>query len=188
MEKEIPLSELLKASMKVDNNIKAREAEAERNAFFNRMGLQAAAQPIPALAVPAPAASTEALAASLASGGQSPSPVGEGSQIEGGEPLAALYPDDDEPNTDEVKENGTDENGQLQGQGGGNDESVGPIAEQGQSIEVSDQGQGGETLTDGGAAPAAPVVAPPVIASPWGDTPVTPPVVAAPKANRSKKS
>lgn len=159
----IPLSELLRAAMRVDANIN-RELEQKElsQAIAKLSNLQ------DEVSIDLPQLDLSMLKIDG-------SPVID--HTASTEPLAALFPAGDEDETDTalgVLQNGTDQNGNGQGLESGHQEPGQPQGEQSQPVEVSDQGQG-EEVTQTAAAP--------VVTSPWETPEATPPKVPAkPKA------
>lgn len=160
---DIPLSVLLRSAMKVDANIN-RELEQKE------LGL----------AIAKVASHEEVITSSFDDSAldsiRHALPVDD-TPVISAEPLAALFPDagDDEPDTAlGVLQNGTDENGNGQGLESGNQEPGNSEGQQGQALEVLDQGQGEEVT------PA------PVVTSPWEEPQAATPPKVPTKSSKAK--
>jgi len=159
----IPLSELLRAAMRVDANI---NRELEQKELSQAIAKLSNLQDEVTIDLPQLDLNLKI----------DDSPVID--HTASTEPLAALFPptgDEDETDTAlEALKNGTDQNGNGQGFQGGDQEPLKSEGEQSQSVEVLDQGQG-EEVTQSAAAP--------VVTSPW-ETPEAsaPKIPAKPKA------
>lgn len=171
---DISLSELLKASMRIDSNINQEVERKELNEALAKISAGGLSNLPAVIQLPAeqPVISVETTGLNVSDHVVIPT-------IDPVEPLAALYPEDeDEDETPpEDEEDGDHENGNQQGLESGDEEPLESSSEEDKPVTLSDEGQGGQAREE---------VTPAPVPNPWDDGSIASTPV--PKAAPAKKA